>query len=63
MWEEAAGRANLVGVWKGAGGGKSLIHNGHIDTVPAGLSENWKSGDPFSGKVDDGKIWGRGSGD
>ena len=26
MWEEAAGRANLVGVWKGAGGGKSLEH-------------------------------------
>ena len=63
MWEEAAGRANLVGVWKGTGGGKSLIHNGHIDTVPPGLSENWKSGEPFSGKVLDGRIYGRGSGD
>ena len=61
MWEEAAKRANLVGVWKGAGGGKSLIHNGHIDTVPAGLSENWESGDPFSGKVQNGRIYGRGS--
>ncbi len=61
MWEEAENRANLVGVWKGTGGGKSLIHNGHIDTVPAGLSDNWKSGDPFSGKVQDGRIYGRGS--
>lgn len=61
MWEEEAGRANLVGVWKGTGGGKSLIHNGHIDTVPPGLSKNWKSGDPFSGKVQDGRIYGRGS--
>ena len=61
MWEEAEKRANLVGVWKGAGGGKSLILNGHIDTVPPGLSENWKSGDPFSGKVENGRIYGRGS--
>ena len=61
LWEEEEKRANLVGVWKGTGGGKSLIHNGHIDTVPPGLRENWKSGDPFSGKVDGGRIYGRGS--
>ena len=61
MWEEVPGRANLVGVWKGTGGGKSLIHNGHVDTVPPGLTENWKSGDPLSGKVQDGRIYGRGS--
>lgn len=61
MWEEDKDRVNLVGVWKGTGGGRSLILNGHIDTVPPGLSENWKSGDPFSGKVADGRIYGRGS--
>jgi acetylornithine deacetylase len=61
MWEEDKGRANLVGVWKGTGGGKSLIHNGHIDTVPPGLEENWKSGSPFSGLVKDNRIWGRGT--
>jgi len=60
-WEEAPGRANLVGVWKGTGGGKSLIHNGHIDTVPAGRVENWTSGDPFSGKVEKDRIYGRGT--
>ena len=61
LWEEAKGRANLAGVWKGSGGGKSLIHNGHIDTVPFGRIESWKSGDPLSGKVENGRIYGRGS--
>ena len=61
MWEEAEKRANLAGTWKGSGGGKSLIHNGHIDTVPPGREENWKSGNPFSGKVTDDRIYGRGS--
>ena len=61
LWEEKAGQANLAGVWKGTGGGKSLAHNGHIDTVPPGLAENWKWCDPFSGKVEDGRIYGRGS--
>lgn len=28
-------RANAIGVWKGAGGGKSLMFNGHLDTNPA----------------------------
>ena len=61
MWEEAPGRANLAGVWKGTGGGRSLVHNGHIDTVPPGLVEDWKWGDPFSGKVENGRIYGRGA--
>ena len=61
MWEEEKGRTNLVGIWKGTGGGKSLIHNGHIDTVPLGRVDAWKSGDPLSGKVEGGKIYGRGS--
>ena len=60
-WEEAPGRANLVGSWRGTGEGKSLLHNGHIDTVPAGRIENWTSGDPLSGKVDNGRIYGRGT--
>lgn len=54
------GRHNLVGVYKGQGGGKSLLFNGHVDVVPPGDSE-WKDGDPFSGKVENGYIYGRGS--
>ena len=36
MWEKEKGRANLVGVYQGTGGGKSLIFNGHMDVVPPG---------------------------
>lgn len=57
------GRENAVGVLKGSGGGRSLIYNGHVDTVPPGNPENWKSGSPFSGKIDADRIWGRGSTD
>ncbi len=54
------GRHNLVGVHKGQGGGKSLLFNGHVDVVPPGETA-WKDGDPFSGKVENGWIHGRGS--
>src|SRR5437867_4078175 len=61
MWAEEKGRENLVGVWKGTGGGKALLHNGHIDTVPTGLASQWRWGDPFSGTVADGRVYGRGA--
>jgi acetylornithine deacetylase len=63
QWEEEPGRANLVGVVKGAGGGRSLIFNGHIDTVPPGDPTTWKWGDPWSGRIEDGKLYGLGSTD
>ncbi|MFD2372068.1 peptidase [Brevibacillus sp. GCM10020057] len=56
------GSPNVVGVWKGAGGGRSIILNGHVDVVPAGDRAQW-SDDPFSGKVEDGKLYGRGATD
>jgi acetylornithine deacetylase/succinyl-diaminopimelate desuccinylase family protein len=55
------GRENCVGVLRGRGGGRSLIYNGHIDVVPPGPAEGWTDGDPWSGRVRDGKIWGRGA--
>jgi formylaminopyrimidine deformylase len=61
LWEEDAGRANLVGVIPGSGGGRSLIFNGHIDTVPPGDPTTWAEGDPFSGRVVDGKLYGLGA--
>ena len=61
LWEEEPQRANLVGVLKGAGGGKSLIFNGHIDTVPPGDAEEWEQADPFSGHVKDGRLYGLGA--
>src|ERR1700729_195991 len=57
------GRDKSVGVLRGIGGGRSLIFNGHVDVVPPGDPANWKSGSPFSGRVDGDRIWGRGSTD
>jgi acetylornithine deacetylase len=57
------GRENAVGVLKGAGGGRSLIYNGHVDVVPPGDPANWTSGSPFSGRIDADRVWGRGSTD
>jgi acetylornithine deacetylase len=56
---EFKGSPNVVGVWKGSGGGKSLILNGHIDVVPTGERGQWND-DPFSGKIEDGRMFGRG---
>jgi acetylornithine deacetylase len=61
--EQQPGRGNLVGVLRGEGGGRSLILNGHVDVVPAGKPERWADGDPFSGRIADGRIFGRGASD
>ncbi|KAF7136713.1 hypothetical protein CNMCM5793_006031 [Aspergillus hiratsukae] len=59
--EPVAGRPSIVGVLRGSGGGKSLMFNGHIDTVSLTSYEQ----DPFSGHLGEkqGKpvIFGRGS--
>lgn len=53
-------RPNLIGKLKGKGGGKSLILNGHIDTVPVGDLSKWHH-DPFGAEIADGKLYGRGA--
>ncbi len=50
-------RPNVIAVLKGEGRGRSLMLNGHLDTVPPYTMTI----DPFSGEVKDGKLWGRGS--
>lgn len=55
-------RPNLVGIFRGTGGGRSLILNGHIDTVTVEPEDAWTR-DPFSGEVDDGLMYGRGTSD
>lgn len=55
-------RPNVIGVMKGAGGGKSLILNGHMDVVPVSKPEIWCC-DPFTPLRKDGKIYGRGTSD
>jgi acetylornithine deacetylase len=56
------GRPNVVGILKGAGGGKSLLFNGHVDVIPAGAQESWQHGS-WSGDLVDGRIYGRGTSD
>ena len=60
-WAEEPGRENLVGVVAGTGGGRSLIFNGHIDTVPPGDPATWTGGDPYGGRIADGKLYGLGA--
>lgn len=54
-------RGNIIGRLRGSGEREALLFNGHLDTVPPGDIE-WEH-DPYSGKVVDGKIYGRGSAD
>jgi len=56
------GRPNIVGTLKGSGGGRSLLLNGHTDVIPVGNGEGW-SDNPWSAKIDNGRIYGRGAAD
>ncbi len=50
-------RCNAVGVLKGTGGGKSLLLNGHIDTV----GYDYMTIDPLKPVVKEGRMYGRGT--
>jgi len=65
QFEAVSGRANLVGVRRGTGGpdARSLIFNGHVDTVAPGDPKRWTSGNPFDGRVEDGRVVGMGASD
>lgn len=53
-------RPNIVATLKGTGGGRSLLLNGHTDVIPVGNGEGW-SDNPWSAKIENGRIYGRGS--
>jgi acetylornithine deacetylase len=55
-----AGRPQLIATKRGAGGGRSLVFNGHIDVVSAEPRAAWSS-DPFAPEVRDGNLYGRGT--
>jgi len=50
-------RVNAIGRWRGTGGGKSIMFNGHLDTNP--VTEGWTV-DPLGGVYDDRFIYGIG---
>jgi succinyl-diaminopimelate desuccinylase len=54
-------RYNVLGKLKAAGARKTVHFNAHYDVVP--VSGTWRHGDPFSGAVEKGVIYGRGTAD
>jgi len=59
---EFDGRPQLLARLAGAGGGRSLLLNGHIDAVPCGDLARWDS-HPLVADVRDGFLYGRGAND
>ncbi len=63
QWQQVEeGRANVLGTWRGSGGGKSLMLNGHMDTSYSGR-EPWLRDVPgFQPQafVRDGRLYGLG---
>jgi acetylornithine deacetylase len=55
-----AGRPCVVGRLAGVGGGRSLVLNAHIDTVPVERADTWTH-PPFGGVIEGGRIYGRGA--
>lgn len=54
--EVRPGRANVIGIARGTGGGRALLLNGHMDTVGVtGMI------DPFRPRVANGRLYGRGA--
>jgi acetylornithine deacetylase len=53
-------RPNLGGRLKGKGGGRSILLTGHVDVVPTGPIEHWKT-DPFKPVVTNDAVYGRGA--
>jgi acetylornithine deacetylase/succinyl-diaminopimelate desuccinylase-like protein len=64
QWQEVeAGRPNVLGILDGAGGGPTLMFNGHMDTSYSG-KEPWlrdKEGFQPTAFVKDGSVFGLGS--
>ena len=63
QWQQVEeGRANVLGIREGAGGGSSLMFNGHVDTSYSGR-EPWLAHVPGfqpAAFVDDGRLYGLG---
>jgi acetylornithine deacetylase len=54
--ESVSGRPNVVGIARGTGGGKTLLLNGHMDTVGAG-----RMAYPHEPVIKAGRLYGRGA--
>ncbi len=55
-------QGNVIGKINGTGGGKTVLLDGHIDTVEVSDPSQWHH-DPFGAEIADGRIYGRGAAD
>ena len=62
LQEVLPNRPNIIAEVIGDEVGKSIMFNGHVDTVPIGDIKKW-SMDPYSAIIKDNKLFGRGSTD
>lgn len=53
---------NMITSFDMAVPGRHVMLNGHLDVLPGGNEPGWED-DPWSGKIADGKVWGRGTAD
>jgi succinyl-diaminopimelate desuccinylase len=61
VYEKEEGKPNIVAHLEGTSD-RGIIWLGHLDVVPVGDLENWIY-PPFSGEINDGRVWGRGASD
>lgn len=57
---DLTGRPQLIARMDGAGAGRSLLLNGHVDVARAEPRSAWSS-DPFAARFRDGRLFGRGT--
>ena len=60
-WQHGYPRYNVLGKLRAPGATKTVHFNAHYDVVP--VSGTWRHGSPFSGAVEKGLIYGRGTAD
>ena len=61
-YDAAPHRPNLISTWTGSQPGKRFVFNGHMDVFPPDPDDSGLYG-PWSGKIVDGKLYGRGAAD
>jgi acetylornithine deacetylase len=57
--EDRSGRPSIVAIARGTGAGRTLLFDGHLDTVGV----QGYDGDPFAPRIENGRLFGRGSQD
>lgn len=60
LHEVVPGRFNVIGVVDSGSAGKTLVFNGHLDTVP--VCQGWTL-DPYGGEIRGDRLYGHGIGD